>query len=145
MTPCWFVLAVAVLVSGGDTSEDTKKELENFRGTWKYVSMEADGMKVTLEPLAGIKLVLDGDKFTQTDPQATYRGTFSVSVKTRPKTIDVIFTEGPEKGKIFKGIYELEGDTYKACIAVPGRERPKEFASKPGSGHVLSVLKREKP
>jgi uncharacterized protein (TIGR03067 family) len=145
MTPCWFVLAVAVLVRGGDTSEDTKKELEKFRGTWKYVSMEADGMKVALEPLTGIKLVLDGDKFTQTDPQATYRGTFSVSVKTRPKTIDVIFTEGPEKGKIFKGIYELEGETYKACLAVPGRERPKEFASKPGSGHVLSVLKREKP
>jgi uncharacterized protein (TIGR03067 family) len=145
MTPCWFVLAVAVLVSGGDASEDTKKELERFRGTWKYVSMEAEGTKVAPEPLAGIKLVLDGDKFTQTDPQATYRGTFSVSVKTRPKTIDVIFTEGPEKGKAFKGIYELEGDTYKVCLAVPDHERPKVFASKPESGHVLSVLKREKP
>jgi uncharacterized protein (TIGR03067 family) len=68
-----------------------------------------------------------------------------VDVAKKPKTIDITFTEGPEKGKTIVGIYELEGDTYKVCINVNGKERPKEFAAKAGSGHGLEVLKREKP
>ena len=54
-------------------------------------------------------------------------------------------TEGPGKGKTMLGIYELTGDTYKVCFALPGGERPKEFASKPGSKTMLIVMKREKP
>ena len=145
MMPCWFALGIAVLVSGGDASEETNKELEKFRGTWKYVSLEANGMKLPPEAFQGAKLILDGNKFTSIDPMATYRGTFTVTVKSTPKTLDVIFSEGPEKGRSFKGIYKLEGDIYTVCMALPGGERPKEFVSKPGSGHVLEVLKREKP
>jgi hypothetical protein len=42
------------------------------------------------------------------------------------------------------GIYHLVGDTYTACIGCPGAEWPSEFASRPGSGHVLEVLRRQK-
>jgi uncharacterized protein (TIGR03067 family) len=68
-----------------------------------------------------------------------------VHPSAHPKTIDVTFTEGPEKGKSSYGIYELEGDTYRVCIGLTGKPRPTDFASTPGSGHVLEVLKREKP
>jgi hypothetical protein len=53
-------------------------------------------------------------------------------------------TEGDDKGKTFRGIYEFEGDTRKVCLAPAGKERPKEFSSTAGSGHVLAVLKRVK-
>jgi uncharacterized protein (TIGR03067 family) len=75
----------------------------------------------------------------------TYRGTFKLDLSKKPKEIDVVFTEGPEKGKTSLGIYELEGDVYKVCIGLTGKKRPTEFISKPGSGHVLEVLKRQKP
>jgi uncharacterized protein (TIGR03067 family) len=126
-----------------DPAEDTKKELEKFRGTWRFVSVEIEGMKLPEQQLKGSQLVLDGDKFTFTDSQATYRGTFKLAVDQKPKTIDVTFHEGPEKGKTSKGIYELEGDVYKVCMGLAGKERPTEFASKPGSGHVLELLRRE--
>jgi hypothetical protein len=41
--------------------------------------------------------------------------------------------------------YSALGDTYKVCIGLAGRERPTVFASEPGSGHVLQVLKRVDP
>jgi hypothetical protein len=43
-----------------------------------------------------------------------------------------------------KGIYEIDGDTLRICVAKKGKERPKTFESKEGSGHVLTVMKRVK-
>jgi uncharacterized protein (TIGR03067 family) len=144
MTSFLLQAGLLVLVGGGDATEDAKRELEKFQGTWKWVSMVSDGMKLSEEVFKNSRLVIDGNKFTAKDPQETLHGTFVVSVKSKPKTIDVTFTEGPEKGKAFKGIYELEGDTYKVCIALPGKDRPTEFVSKPGSENVLEVLQRVK-
>ncbi len=42
------------------------------------------------------------------------------------------------------GIYEIDGDTFRACFAKPGKERPKDFECKAGSEHTLTVWKREK-
>jgi uncharacterized protein (TIGR03067 family) len=131
--------------AGGDKEAAIREELARFEGSWQFDSMEAEGKAVPLESFKGIRLVLKGDRFTMTEPVATYGGTYTVDPIARPKTIDVTFTEGPEKGKTSYGIYELDGDTYKVCIGLVGKPRPTEFASKPGSGHVLEVLKREKP
>ena len=138
------VLGFACLVSAADPPEDARKEIEKFRGTWKWIFMESEGTKLPEETFKNSRLIMDGDKFIARDPKETLTGTFTVSASRKPKTIDVTFNEGPEKGKVFKGIYELEGDTYKVCIALPGKERPTEFVSKPESGHVLEVLRREK-
>jgi uncharacterized protein (TIGR03067 family) len=138
------ILGFACLISGADPAEDAKKEIEKFRGTWKWISMESEGTKLPEATFKDSRLIMDGDKFIARDPKETLSGTFTVSVIRKPKTIDVIFDEGPEKGKVFKGIYELEGDTYKVCIALPGKDRPTEFVSKPESGQVLQVLRREK-
>ena len=43
------------------------------------------------------------------------------------------------------GIYELDGDTYRYCLAPAGKPRPTEFASKEGSGHSLGASQRQKP
>src|SRR5207244_11981360 len=104
-----------------------------------------DGMKLPAQAVKSSRLVLKDDQFTMTDPVATYKGTFKIDVSKKPKTIDLIFTEGPEKGKTNYGIYELEGDTYKLCIDMGGKNRPKEFGTKPGSGCGLEILKRQKP
>jgi uncharacterized protein (TIGR03067 family) len=124
--------------------EAVRKEYARFRGTWKIVSMEAEGMKLPEALFKNSRLALEGDRFTHTEGTATYRGTFKLDLTKKPRQIDIVFTEGPEKGKTVLGIYELEGDTYRLCISLTGKERPKEFASKAGSGHVIEVLQREK-
>ena len=139
------VLAVGVFFAADAPKDDaTKKELEKFQGTWKFVSLEVDGNKLPEEGFKDARLVITGDKFTVSEGRVLHKGVFKVDVSKKPKTIDVTFTEGPEKGNTVRGIYELEGDTYKVCMTDTLKARPTEFASKPGSGHVLEVLKREK-
>jgi hypothetical protein len=41
--------------------------------------------------------------------------------------MDIVGTEGPNKGKTFPAIYELEGDTLRICYALEGTKRPTEF------------------
>lgn len=145
MRLCLVFLAVASLFLAPDQGDETKKELEKLKGTWKFVSIEVDGMKLPDDATADTQLVLDGDKFTLIESGTASKGTFTVDVTKKPKTIDAVFIEGPEKGKKCLGIYELEGDTYKVCIGMPGvKDRPKEFATKKDSGHVLEVLMRVK-
>jgi uncharacterized protein (TIGR03067 family) len=79
------------------------------------------------------------------EPIATYGGTFVLDPGKKPKTIDIKFTEGPEKGNTSLGIYELDGDTLKICLTITAKDRPTEFAAKAKSGHGFEVLKREKP
>jgi len=42
-------------------------------------------------------------------------------------------------------IYEISGDTFKACYAVNGAERPTEFKSTEGSNHIFAIYKRKSP
>jgi uncharacterized protein (TIGR03067 family) len=141
----FLVLAVSALIAADTANDDVKKELKKFEGTWVIESFEQDGEKTPADAFKGTKLVCKDDTFTMTMPGVTYKGTFKVDVAKKPKHIDIHFTEGPEKGKNIKGIYEIEGDTYKLCIKMMGdKDRPTEFATKAGSGIALEVLKREK-
>lgn len=141
----WLLVTLAGLLLAADAPNgEVRKELDRFQGTWKFVSLEAEGKKVPEADFRTARLVLEGNKFTFTDDHGTYHGTFAVDLKQKPKAIDVTFTDGPDEGKTCLGVYELEGDTYKVCIGLVGKDRPQEFASRPGSGHVLEVLRREK-
>ncbi len=62
-----------------------------------------------------------------------------------PKTFKLHFTTGPEAGNTSAGIYELDGDTWKICLALRGDNRPESFATAPGSGHACETLKRQPP
>jgi uncharacterized protein (TIGR03067 family) len=134
----------ALILVAADDKDEVKKEFERFQGTWAFESVTVEGEAAPAESLKGAKLVIKGDKFTAHEGKEVLHGTFTVDPGKNPKTLDVTFSDGPDKGKTMHGIYELTGDTYKVCIGMPGKERPKEFASKKGSGHVLEVLKREK-
>jgi uncharacterized protein (TIGR03067 family) len=140
-------LAVTLGLLAADTPppDAARKEYARFEGTWRFASIEMEGKQLPGEDVKGSRMVLKGDRFTVESGPVAYRGTFKVDLGKKPKQIDVTFTEGPEKGKTFRGIYTLEGDTYTVCIGPPGKDRPAEFVSKPGSGHVLEVLKRVRP
>ncbi len=61
-----------------------------------------------------------------------------------PAEIDGVVQSGPNKGKTGKGLYKFEGDMLTMARAEPGKDRPAELASKPGSGVALVILKHEK-
>ena len=57
---------------------------------------------------------------------------YTLNATKTPSQIDLIFLDGPNKGKTVKGIYQLKGDAFKLCLELPGGDRPGGFASKKG-------------
>ena len=114
-------------------------DLDGLQGTWNIVSLEMDGQTM---PGAGARIVVRGDRFTTIAMGATYEGTVAVHQTTAPKSFDLHFEVGPEKGNTNLGIYELDGDRWKICLTTRGSERPREFAAPPGTGIALEILQR---
>jgi uncharacterized protein (TIGR03067 family) len=119
-----------------------KKDIEKLQGTWNIVALEMEGQKMAT---AGSKIVIKGNRFTTLAMGAKYAGSIAVNETASPKTFDLKFTSGPEKGNTSLGIYELDEDAWKICISVTSKTRPQKFATAPGSGHALETLQREKP
>jgi uncharacterized protein (TIGR03067 family) len=131
----------AVRAAGDDKDNGDRAKLE---GTWKLVSYEEDGQAMSAEDVKKVSLTIKGDKFTLKLPEETVEGSSKRDATKKPKETDSTPAEGRFAGKTLLGIYELSDDTYKACFAPPGKDRPKEFSSKRGSGHILFVFTREK-
>jgi uncharacterized protein (TIGR03067 family) len=139
------VLTVSLLLAADAADDAAKKDLKLFEGTWKITSMEAEGMKLPEDQFKNDKLVCKGNEFTYTDAGgAAHKGTFKIDPTKKPKTMDITFTDGPNKGETMLGIYEISEDTYKLCMKPMSKDRPTEFSSKAGSGQVVEVLKKEK-
>jgi uncharacterized protein (TIGR03067 family) len=137
------VLAASLILVWGAGAQD-KKELEKLEGKWIVVSVERDGKAD--ESLKDAVRVNTADRYTLTPKDGkAIAGTFKIDPATKPKSMDMMPGEGRYKGMTLLGIYDLEGETLKICFAEPGKERPKEFTSKPGSGVVLAVHHRAKP
>src|SRR5262249_51399603 len=105
----------------------------------------ADGQPMPEEMRKEMKRVCKGDEVTVTmEGQMFLKAKIAINPASKPKTIDYEMTDGPTKGKKQLGIYELDGDTFKACFAAPGDDRPADFTSKAGDRRTLSVWKRQK-
>jgi uncharacterized protein (TIGR03067 family) len=140
------VLGIALFasVSADDKSDAAKKDSDKLQGTWTFVSMERGGEKVPQGDPAPT-ITFDGDKFTvKAGDTVLQAGTNVFDAGKSPKTVDAKVTEGEVKGTTMLGIYELDGDSLKACFDMEGKKRPTEFKSTAGDGHMLVVLKRAK-
>lgn len=137
------------LARAGDDAKDEaiKKNWKLYDGTWPVVSLNVDGNEVPEEDARKIVVVnkTDGSWSIQVDGKEVAKGSSEIDPTKKPKTIDIKTTEGSSVGKTALGIYEINKDTRKVCYGKPDEARPTEFSSKPGSGHTLVTLKREKP
>jgi uncharacterized protein (TIGR03067 family) len=138
----WLILGTGLAF--GQPAEEAQKKLQ---GTWTATKAERDGKPA--EDVVGHRLSLTGDRFQlrSKDGKLLYEGTFRVDPSTKPAAIDFEHTAGALKGKAWKGIYALDGDTLTTCDNGPSldRGRPAAFEAKAGSGHILITFQRAKP
>lgn len=113
-------------------------------GEWSMVALDQSGQSmVPVEFLSFGRRVVRGDEMTVTmNGQVMLKVTFVVDTSTMPRSIDYTLLAGANKGKQQLGIYELDGDTARYCMAAPGGDRPKTLVTKGGDGRTLSVWKR---
>lgn len=118
-------------------------DVERLQGRWRYETLEVDGRPAPADVLSVSAMSIDGQKFEMASLGVVYRGQFAVDERSTPRTLDIHFSDGPEKGKKSLGIYTLDGERWTICLGLAGRKRPREFKTTPGSGHALETLRRE--
>ena len=141
------VLSVAAvgLLAAADTPKSAR---EAIAGSWRVVACELEHKLLPEAVFKDLRYVLAEDGKWKLEggpgfPKAA-GGAFDLDPKASPKTIDMTPDDGPFKGKTFRGIYQLEGDELKACFAFPGKDRPKNYLTRPESGLVLEFWRRGK-
>jgi uncharacterized protein (TIGR03067 family) len=150
---CLAILVAGPLLAatgpGGD--EPSQRDLNKLRGTWLTVSLVNNGKTLVdektppqEEPVT--KLAYDGNQWLlKVGDRTVASGIFKIDATKTPKEIDILDGSGMRNDQTKLGIYELDGDTYRYCLAPAGKPRPAQFTSKEGSGYSLGVSKREKP
>jgi uncharacterized protein (TIGR03067 family) len=141
---CWLIFGMGLVPAFAQPPEEAQKKLQ---GTWLATKAQRAGIRA--DDVVGHRLSFMGNRFRirSKDGKRLYEGTFRVVPSAKPKAIDFEHTEGALKGKAWKGIYALDGNTLTICDNAPklDRDRPGEFETRTGSGYILITFKRGKP
>jgi uncharacterized protein (TIGR03067 family) len=141
---CWLILGSWLIPAFAQAAEEAQKKLQ---GSWTATKAERDGKAA--DDVVGNRLSFTGNRFQiqSKEGKPLYAGTVRVNPSAKPAAIDFEHTEGALKGKVWKGIYALDGDTLTTCDNAPNldKARPAAFEAKSGSGYVLITFKHSKP
>jgi uncharacterized protein (TIGR03067 family) len=141
---CWLILGSWLVPAFAQPAQEAQKKLQ---GTWTATKAERDGKSA--DDVVGNRLSFTGNRFRiqSKDGKLLYAGTVRVDPNAKPAAIDFEHTEANLKGKAWKGIYILDGETLTICDNAPNLDkgRPTAFEAKGGSGYVSITFKRAKP
>jgi uncharacterized protein (TIGR03067 family) len=124
--------------SPSKATANTESDLDAIQGTWQFTYLEEGGDPVPAELVEQLQHVFDGESLTMIVGEKEKLATYKLDPTSSPKSIDII-----REGNTEQGIYELQGDTLRLCLANDSQPRPTRFDSKPASGrHAIAILKR---
>jgi uncharacterized protein (TIGR03067 family) len=133
-------VATALQVLAADARNDAKA----VEGSWKPVTAELAGQPMAQDVLKSISLNLEHGKYEVFVGEHPDRGTYTIDSNSKPKSMTITGTEGPNHGKTFPAIYELDGETLRICYDLSGAKRPTEFKSAAGTRLYLVTYHRKK-
>lgn len=140
-TSMYFFVAAAILAAAA-LAADSSVDAKGIQGTWMPTKGELGGKPVPETVLKQISLKLEDGNYLVTVAGETDKGTYLLDPASKPKSITVKGTEGPNKGKTFPAIYELQGDTLRICYDLSESNRPTEFTTVTGTKLYLVTYKR---
>ena len=102
-----------------------------------------------LPPAANaLSMELQGNQFrVEKDGAVAYHGTFAIQGATAPSPSSITLTYTTSAQPLFlggprPGVFQIEGDTLKMCLAPIGHPRPTAVTTFPGSEAILSIFQR---
>jgi uncharacterized protein (TIGR03067 family) len=113
------------------------------QGTWLAESAEFAGQKWPEAMAKGLLLTIDKDKYLVKDGESPDKGTIKFESSGKFKSMVIKGNDGPNNGKTFLAIYELNGDTLTICYDLAGKELPSEFKTKENTKLFLVTYKRK--
>jgi uncharacterized protein (TIGR03067 family) len=128
----------------GPTPEDAvRNEQKKLEGNWSAVSIEVEGAKMPAQQVNGFSLTFKAGKFTSHNGGEKMTGTYTIDPAKKPKTMDIVHADGPEKGKTWSLIYTLEGNTLRLRGGEIDKDRPGDFETKDQKGAILMIFRHE--
>lgn len=134
--------------SSATPNSTTRGNAENSRlsGIWRGWVVRGRGENPN-EGEMEVELTVEGNRITGRE-LGTQRasgglggGTFTMTGNGNSGNLDADGTEGPQDGRSFMGIYELQGDTLRWCVSNRGRQRPTAMAT--DRGNYLMILRKQ--
>lgn len=154
LVPPAFLAAAAALAGCAkprDAGADILEILRPLAGEWELVEFNRAGRRSEPEELrAGWATIRDDTlKLVEVRGRGSARPTYldefvlQVDPANPNGQMDFAYRLGKEAGQTRPGIYALDGDTLKLCLAEPGADRPTEFAGRADPPWLLVVLRRK--
>jgi uncharacterized protein (TIGR03067 family) len=142
------VVALLVIASAARADEAADNAAKEMDGLWLVVGIESDGRAAAGDDVKDMRWSIVKGEIRARDPDgATSRMTFTLNPGKSPKEIDVTALDGPQKGKMGLGIYELKDGKLRICLRdweAAKKGRPTAFGAEKGSGLGLITLERAK-
>lgn len=135
---CLALLGYSGTANAQETPDETlAKAKAALKGTWQVTSLEEGGNQIPAGITSQLKHVFHDDAIVMVVGEKEKLAQYKLDPTASPKTIDII-----RKDEVALGIYELEGDTLRICLAKDLR-RPTKFESKSETGrNALVIFKR---
>ena len=135
----WLAIITSLTAFAADKPGDHK----TLQGTWLPVQAELGGQPMSAAVLKTISLKLAENEYHVLVAGSPDDGTWSIDPATSPKSMTVVGVKGPNAGKTFPCIYELDADTLRICYDLSGAKRPAEFKTAAGTKLYLVTYRRK--
>jgi uncharacterized protein (TIGR03067 family) len=122
---------------------DPPDDATAVQGFWLPAKAELAGQPMGDALLKSISLKMDDGKWEVLVAGEPDRGTYTLDANASPKSMTIVGTDGPNHGRTFPAIYELNGDTLCICYDLSGAKRPNEFKSVAGTKLYLVTYHRK--
>lgn len=111
------------------------RERQTLAGAWQLVAVERGGKSESFTPSDYV--FREGEVALVQNGREVGAAPYHLEPLVNPRQIDM-----PRQGVFVPSIYKIEGDVLTICSKGPNEELPKNFTTAPGSGRMLTVLKR---
>jgi uncharacterized protein (TIGR03067 family) len=116
----------------------SRADLDQMQGQWEPVEIIADGRALGREEIAHIKVSITGNRYSVETRDGQDGGSLTLDPAQQPRRMDIT----TQAGDHVPAIYEITGDTMRACYALGGAPRPDDFEAGSGSSRVLAKYRR---
>src|SRR5262245_46699716 len=97
---CFLLLSACLLIAADDKNQ-ARQELKSLEGTWTMAALEVEGNKVAEDKIQGAELVIKDGKYVVTTRGMRHEMLLTLDPTKKPKQMDMVFTEGENKDKVF--------------------------------------------
>ncbi len=139
------IATISLLWAGGAVLADTITDLDRIQGGWQVVSLVEEGKAIPADETKALQVMVKGERLTiAKNGKVASDYSIKLDPTQKPKALDMLITEGSDKGTVAPGIYAVDGDTLKICVDEQLKSRPASFDAKDTKTCSVITLKRRK-